>query len=75
MSIAIIIVTVAALIYFRKSIKVSATEAEELIDHAHVEGMVMRAKRRSQLSQEIDSLDEIITATDLKLKLEKKAKA
>jgi hypothetical protein len=45
------------------------------VDHAHIEGMVLRAKRRSQLSQELDSLEEIVTASDLKLKLEtKKAK-
>jgi hypothetical protein len=72
MSVAIIIITVVALIYFRRSIKVSADEAEQLIDHAHIEGMVLRAKRRSQLSQELDSLDVIVSSSDLKLKLESK---
>lgn len=72
MSIAIIIITVVALIYFRKTVKNAAVEAEELVDHAHIEGMVMRAKRRSQLSEELDSLEEIVTASDLKLKLETK---
>jgi hypothetical protein len=75
MSIAVIIITVVALIYFRKTVKNAAVEAEELVDHAHIEGMVLRAKRRSQLSEELDSLEEIVTASDLKLKLEtKKAK-
>ena len=75
MSIAIIIITVVALIYFRKTVKNAAVEAEELVDHAHIEGMVLRAKRRSQLSEELDSLDVIVSSSDLKLKLEtKKAK-
>jgi hypothetical protein len=72
MSIAVIIITVVALIYFRKTVKNAAVEAEELVDHAHIEGMVLRAKRRSQLSQELDSLDVIVSSSDLKLKLESK---
>jgi len=72
MSIAVIIITVVALIYFRKTVKNAAVEAEELVDHAHIEGMVLRAKRRSQLSEELDSLDVIVSSSDLKLKLESK---
>lgn len=75
MSIAIIILTITALIYFRKTVKNAATETEELVDHAHIEGMVLRAKRRSQLSEELDSLDTIISSSDLKLKLESKKPA
>jgi hypothetical protein len=76
MSVAIIIVTIVVLIYFRRSVKNAAEEAAELVDHAHIEGMVLRAKRRSQLNNELDSLDTIISSSDLKLKLEsKKAKA
>lgn len=75
MSIAITILTVVGLIYFRKTVKNAAVEAEELVDHAHVEGMVLRAKRRSQLSDELDSLDTIVSSHDLKLKLETKKTA